>query len=355
MNKRLSVAVVGLGIGKSHIREAYRKHVDKFDISAICDVNPDTLKSVGDSFGIEKRLTSFEDVLADPATEIVDICTPPFTHYDMIVQALDAGKSVICEKPLVGSLREVDHLIERERKGPGRVMPIFQFRYGTGAAQARALIQSGIVGRPQVATVETMWNRAPSYYQVPWRAKWKTELGGVLTSQAIHAHDLLSHLLGPVRSVFARTDTRQYDMEIEDTATINALLDNAMLVSMTATVSAAEETTRLRLIFENVTLESGHSPYNPGGAPWTILVRRPELQAEVDQILVAVGVHEDRFSGQMLRYYDAVHSGAPLPVTLHEGRASIELATAIHYSARTHTEVTLPIGRQHPYYGGWAI
>jgi predicted dehydrogenase len=355
MSRKIAVAVVGLGIGTDHIAEAYARHRDKFELVRICDTNAEILHKVQEQFGVKKSCSDFAEVLADPDVEVVDICTPPFTHYAMIMQSLAAGKSVICEKPLVGSLKEVDEIIREEQRSPGRVMPIFQMRYGTGIAQTRALIASGIIGRPQIATIETMWNRPPEYYQVPWRAKWKTELGGVLTSQAIHAHDLLTHLLGPVRSVFARTDNRQYDMEIEDTLSATVLLTSGVPASLTATVAAADEITRLRLVFEHVTMESDHSPYNPGGAPWTILVRKESIVDEVNRIVASVGEKEHCFSGQMLAYYDTVIEDTEPPVTLQDARASIELATAMHFSSRTASEVVFPIGKQHPYYTGWAL
>ena len=192
------VAVVGLGIGRSHIVEGYLPHPDRFEVAAICDLDEDRLAMVGAEFGIERRTTRFEEVLAMPDIDIVDICTPPGIHGKLILQALDAGKHVVCEKPLVGSLAEADAVIEAERKARGRLMPIFQYRYGDGIQKAKRIIDAGIAGKPYVATCETHWIRTPEYYAVPWRGKWATELGGVLMTQSIHLHDMLTYLFGPV-------------------------------------------------------------------------------------------------------------------------------------------------------------
>lgn len=354
MTRKIGVAVVGLGIGRDHIMEAYARHTDKFDLVAICDTNPALLNAIGDEFGVRRRTESFADLLSMAGVDVIDICSPPFTHFGMIRDALAAGKSAICEKPLVGSMYEVDEIIRLEREAAGHVMPIFQMRWGTGMSQARALIQSGIIGRPQVGTIETMWDRPPEYYEVSWRAKWKTELGGVLTSQAIHAHDLLTFLMGPIQSVFARTDTRLYDMEIEDTLSATVLMASGAPVSLTATNASAGEITRIRLVYEHVTMESDHSPYNPGGAPWTFTCRKPEIADQVDAIIRSVGTVEHTFSGQMLAYHAALMNGTELPMTLADARRSIELASALHYSSRTATEVVLPLGKQHPYYRSWA-
>mgnify|MGYP000694514526 CR=1 FL=1 len=80
-------------------------------------------------------------------------------------------------------------------------MPVFQYRFGNGIQQAKAIIDAGIAGKPFVGTVETLWRREAPYYAVPWRGKWKSELGGVLMTQAIHTLDLFLSLTGPVARV----------------------------------------------------------------------------------------------------------------------------------------------------------
>jgi predicted dehydrogenase len=76
---------------------------------------------------------------------------------------------VICEKPIAGSLAEVDRLIAAERAASGRLMPIFQYRFGNGVQRAKRIIDLGLAGRPYLATVETAWKRAAAYYATPWR------------------------------------------------------------------------------------------------------------------------------------------------------------------------------------------
>src|SRR5262245_54455382 len=127
MPKVWKVAVVGCGIGRSHIAEGYATHPDKFRVEAICDINEERLAKIGDEFSISRRTTSFDEVLRMDV-DIIDICTPPALHVDQAIAALNAGKQVICEKPIAGSLADVDRLIAAERAAAGRLMPIFQYR-----------------------------------------------------------------------------------------------------------------------------------------------------------------------------------------------------------------------------------
>src|SRR3984893_1340908 len=215
-----SVGVAGCGIGRAHIA-GYRAHPDKFQVLALCDIDEKGLAAVGDEFSIARRTKSIDDLLRMDDVDIVDICTPPVLHCTQTLAALAAGKQVVCEKPLAGSLAEVDRLIAAEKEAAGRVMPIFQYRFGNGLQKAKRVVDLGIAGKPYLATIETAWKRTPQYYETPWRGRWETELGGVLLTQAIHAHDLTTYLMGPVASAFARTTTRVNPIEVEDCAVAN--------------------------------------------------------------------------------------------------------------------------------------
>ena len=109
------VAVVGCGVGRNHIAQGYRKHPDKFRVQALCDVDAARLASVGEEFSIPRRTRSFDEVLRMDDVDIVDICTPAALHFGQILAALAAGKEVVCEKPLVGSLAEIDQVIAAEK------------------------------------------------------------------------------------------------------------------------------------------------------------------------------------------------------------------------------------------------
>jgi predicted dehydrogenase len=349
---RWSVAVVGCGIGRAHIA-GYRSHPDKFQVAALCDVDAKALAAVGDEFSISRRTKSIDDLLRMEDVDIVDICTPPALHVAQTLAALAAGKEVVCEKPLAGSLAEIDRIVAAEAEAAGRVMPVFQYRYGNGLQKAKRIIELGIAGKPYLATVETAWRRAAQYYETPWRGRLATELGGVLLTHAIHSHDLLTYLMGPVASVFARTATRVNPVEVEDCAVASLVMHSGALVSLAATLGSHKEISRLRLCFEHVTFESSQKPYSPGDDPWNIVPGSPEAAGRIADALVGHEFAPSRFAGLLDAYHAALASGRALPVTLADARRSVELATALYYSAATGTLVPMPIGADHPYYRGW--
>ena len=348
------VAVVGCGIGRTHIA-GYRAHPDKFKVLALCDVDAARLAAVGDEFSVARRTRSIDDALRMADVDIFDICTPPGLHVAQTLAALSAGKEVVCEKPIAGSLAEIDRIIAAEREAAGRVLPVFQYRFGNGLQKAKRILQLGLAGRPYLATVETAWKRTPEYYATPWRGRRETELGGVLLTHAIHSHDLLTYLMGPVASVFARTATRVNPVEVEDCAVASLTMQSGALISLAATLGSQKEISRLRLCFENVTFESSHAPYSPGDDPWQIIPASPAVTERIANALAGQHFGPSGFEGLLGMYHTALTTGGVLPVTLADARQSTELVTALYHSAATGTVVNLPIAPDHPRYDGWYL
>ena len=353
MSKIWTVAVVGCGIGQRHIALGYAKHPDRFRVLALCDLDEARLEGVGNEFGVPRRTRSFHDILCMDDVDIIDVSTPPTLHVAQSVAALAAGKHVVCEKPLAGSLADADRLIAAEATARGRVMPVFQYRFGDGLRKAKHIINEGLAGRAYLATVETAWSRTADYYAVPWRGRWDTELGGVVVSQAIHSHDLLTWLMGPIDSVFAHMATRVNPIEPEDCAVASLVMENGALASLSATLGSHKEISRLRLCFEHVTFQSCLKPYAPGDEPWEIIPATSEVASRIERALADWTPVPAGYEGLFQRYHEALEAGGKLPVTLGDARHSLELITALYDSAESGQPVMLPIGPEHPKYNGW--
>jgi predicted dehydrogenase len=109
----------------------------------------------------------------------------------------------------------------------------------------------------------------------------------------------------------------------------------------------------MRFSFEGLTAESGLDPYNPGHEPWTFTAVDDEGRRRIDAALADFVPGPERWIGQFARLHGALTGDGPLPVTVADARASIELLTAAYYSSRTGEAVALPIGPDHPFYQGW--
>jgi predicted dehydrogenase len=352
MARRYRVAIVGAGIGAAH-NEGLQAHRELFEVALICDSDPDRARRLVAAAPGAAVCADLGEVLERAEIDIVDICLPPFLHYDAVKRALAAGKHVVCEKPLVGSLAETDELAALADACGRRLMPIMQFRFGNGLRRLQHLIARGVSGRAYVATIETHWSRGPDYYASSWRGRKASELGGALLSQAIHAHDLLMCVLGPVRRVFARIATRVNAIETEDCASASLEMADGSLASLSVTLGSAEEISRLRFCFEGFTAESNHAPYRASSEPWRFVPRSPAHAVRIAIALADLAPQEEGFGRQFALLHEALETGGPLPVTIADARRSIELASALYHAAATGAEVALPLGREHPTYRGW--
>ncbi|MEO0542723.1 MAG: Gfo/Idh/MocA family oxidoreductase [Pseudomonadota bacterium] len=355
------VAIVGAGIGAHHLA-GFIALGDRFQVRWMCDLDTGRAKQVLDNArSSQTKVTAeLDDVLADPDVDIVDICLPPHLHAPAAIKAFEAGKHVVCEKPLAGSLVEADAMVEASQKAERLLVPIFQYRYGKGLFQTLELIKRGMTGKAFVATLETHWNRTADYYAVDWRGKWASERGGAVLGHAIHAHDLLSLVLGDVAAVGAMVDTRVNPIEVEDCAAINIRFASGALATSSITLGNSDDRSRLRFVFENMSIESGLNPYAPGDAQWKFEARNPLTQADIAMALTEINQDiADRpqgYPGEFLALYRVLQGRAPEQaglVAASAGVQSIELVTAIYKSARDGMQVSFPMDRTDPMCSDW--
>lgn len=352
VDERIRVAVVGLGIGRMHVL-AFHELRDRYRVVAVCDVDAARATEVAGWLRDVRAETDPGAIWAADDVDVVSICTPPAQHRVHVEAALRAGKDVICEKPLVGSVSAVDELAAVAAEVGHQVMPIFQYRFGNGLQRLKHLVDAGVAGRPYVVNVDLAWSRGSDYYATPWRGRWDSELGGVITTHAVHVIDMVVHVLGPPVAVWARMATLVNDIETEDCAAITLRWPGGALATVSATLGSTVEITRHRFTFEHLAAESGTAPYTNGFEPWEITA----APGQEDVVAAAAGrwvPGREDYIGQFERYALTRSAGAPPPVTLDDARVMLELVTALYVSGRTDREVALPLDAQDPALAGWA-
>lgn len=347
------VGVVGMGIGHLHL--LCWLAVQGASAVAIAEIDPQRREGAATAWGLPAVETL--DELFALGVDIVDLCTPPAVHEEQILRCLDAGIHVICEKPLVGSVAACDRIAaaaaEAEARTGARLMPIQQYRFGDGAARARALVDAGVTGRLYTASASTWWRRDRDHYdESPWRGTWDSALGGTVVNHAIHIHDLLSWIGGPLVEVRAQMATRVNDTETEDCAVATGTTADGGLVTMNVTTGAATESSRLVWHFEHVTIESSTEAYDPAKGPWRFEFRSAVAEQRAERIWAGWEPAPTLYTGQFQGFVDALPDG-PLPVTLADAASTLELVTAFYTSARTGQPQTLPLAADHPARHGW--
>jgi predicted dehydrogenase len=354
MNK-YQVAIIGTNIGAKHY-EDFQKVSDKFNVHTVCGLTKESIENIVPVNSDTQISLNFEDVLKIKEVDIVDICLPPHLHFSACKKSLEAGKHVICEKPLVSSLEEIDQLKEISNKTGKTIFPIFQYRYGPGFSKLKALIKSGLTGKPLVASLETHWNRGKEYYSKAWRGTWEGEQGGAILSHSIHIHDLITMIFGPVLSIYAKLSTRVNHIEVEDCAALSIEMSNGALVTSSITLGAAEDVSRIKICFSNLTVVSAGSPdkpYNPADDEWKFLAREPVTQNQIDEVLSNVQHTKSWYAGMFEEIAKNLDGLTSDEVTLSDARQSLEFVTAVYDSSNQGKNIYMPIKKENPLYKSW--
>jgi len=353
--KKYQVAIIGTNIGAKHY-ENFQKVSNRFNVHTLCGLTRDAIDKILESNKKTNVSLNLDDVLKIKEIDIIDICLPPHLHFSVCKKSLEAGKHIICEKPLASNLKEVDELEKISAETGKIIFPVFQYRYGLGFSKLKVLIKSGLVGKPLIASLETHWNRGKEYYSKTWRGTWKGEQGGVILSHSIHIHDLISMILGPVSNVFAKLTTRVNDIEVDDCAALSIEMENGAMVTSSITLGAANNTSRLKFCFDGLTVESGASPdkpYNPADDEWKFLAREPVTQIQVNEILSQVKIPKSWYAGMFDEIANKLDGNTSDEVTLLDARKSIEFVTAVYNSSRDGKSINLPISKENPFYESW--
>jgi predicted dehydrogenase len=340
---RLRVAVVGTGaIAHAHARVLAADPLAT--LVAVADPNPEVRDAFADEYGVPGRYADLDALLTAGPVDVVHLCTPPGLHRDQAIAALRAGAHVVCEKPPVLSLADLDAVLAVADEVGRKYAVVFQQRTGTAVGHVQRLLADGELGRPLVGVCHTLWYRKQEdYYAVPWRGKWATEGGGPLLGLGIHQLDLLGFLLGEWAEVDARAFRLARDVETEDTSTATVRFANGAVVSVLTTALSPRQTSYVRVDTTLGTVEVEHL-YGHDARSWRLTPAPDRTGGEPVPAPAAWTLPaDDEPSGHtpLLRaVYGALRDGGPLPAVAAEPHRSLELVTAIYASAALGRPVT---------------
>lgn len=187
MNK-IKAGIIGTGfIGPSHI-EALRR-LGYVEIVALADINTEVAQQKAKLLSIDKAYGDYRDLLKNSEIEVVHICTPNNLHYTMSKEALEAGKHVICEKPLSMNSSEAEDLIEIARQKNLVNAVHFNIRFYPLIHQAKAMVEKGDLGT--ILAVNGSYQQDWLFYETDYNWRLEPEFSG--KSRAVA--DIGSHWL----------------------------------------------------------------------------------------------------------------------------------------------------------------
>lgn len=351
----LSIGVIGTGsISRAHLH-AYLQFPEEVQVVALADIEPGKAETARAEFALDGARV-YEDattMLASEHLDLVSIATPPGTHCELSVQALEAGVHVIVEKPMAPSLEECDRMLEAQRRSGKLLSVIAQNRFRDDMAQLKAVLDSGRIGRIAHARIASAWWRGRAYYDLWWRGTWASEGGGPTLNHAIHHIDLALWLLGRPQAVAAMMTNAGHDnAEVEDLSVALLQYERGLAELTSSVVHHGEQ--------QEIIVQGEHARI---GQPWSVAAEtaRPngfpetggdaELVAELEALAAGQAPLEHTgHSGQLGDVIAAIREGRAPLVDGEAGKRAIELVTAIYAAAIERRTIDLPITAENPWY-----
>lgn len=349
----IGIALIGFGsVAPAHM-DAFMAFSERCKVVAVVDALPDNARERMKAYGLDCEVfEDYQSILHREDVHLVDICTPPYTHAQIAVDSLRAGKHVICEKPMAPSLEECDQIIQAAEESGRLFSPIAQNRYRTPIAKLKGLLDSGIAGEVKHFNVESLWWRGHCYYDLWWRGTWEKEGGGCTLSHAVHQIDMLGWMMGlPDEICAVMTNVSHDNAEVEDLS-ISVMRYGQALATVTASVVHHGEQQGLQIQCADAKISVPYDTYASLSRPNGFPERNEALETKIAALYEDLPeIQYEGHMGQIDNVLTCLEQGSLEPaITGRDGRRTIEIVSAIYKAGSSGGWVKLPLKKDDPFY-----
>ena len=352
MQDPLRFGIIGCGvIGPTHADAL--KTLPEARLVAVADVVAERAEKLAARHGVAAYVDA-QQMLDRERPDVICICTPSGQHGEHAIQAMRAGCHVVVEKPMEIRLEVIDEMLRVQAEAGVKLTVISQHRFDPATQQVHAALQEGAFGKLVLGNALVPWWRTQEYYDSgAWRGTWALDGGGVLMNQSIHSIDVLQWLMGPVRSLYAYTDTLVHRMETEDAGVAVLRFANGALGTIAAATGAYPGTgVRIEIYGDKGTAviegdqlallklaRDATEPVGPYGAGVTTTTQPPAHESAASTASDPSALSANTHALQIADLIRAIREdGVPL-VDGHAARRPVEIILGIYESARTQREV----------------
>jgi len=357
MGKKLKVGIIGCGgIGEQKHLPAIKK-IPEAEVTAFCDIIPERAEDLSKKFGVNgaKTYTDYKSLLKDGSIDVVHVCTPNRSHCPITVDALEAGKHVMCEKPMAASYAEAKKMTDAAKK-TGKLLTIgYQYRCMPAPLYLKKVCERGDLGEIYYAKAHAIRRRGVPTWGV--FLKEKEQGGGPLIDIGTHALDMTLWMMDNYKpksvmgnvykklndnpdcgNIFGPWDPKEFTVEdsafgfitMENGATIvleaswalNTLDEGEGICSLCGTKAGADMKDGLRINSDNL---------------GKFIVTKPDLS--VGGVQFYSGVSMEPKDIECRNWYDAVLHGTELRVKPEQAMVVTQILEGIYESARTGKQV----------------
>lgn len=344
---RFGYGIIGCGwVSTGHAVGVQSLRDEDVELVAVADSDPARLEAVANRFSVPHRYDDYRALLQRDDVHAVSICLPDYLHHDVAIAAMQAGKHVLCEKPLAMTTAQAHAMMRAATESGVSLSVIFNHRYRPAHRRMHAATQAGAFGRPLIGYVfHSSQVRTNPGIPSTWRKRSDRVGGGVLTMQTVHFLDILMWSIGePVRSVRSVIANLAHpDEQVEDVGAIIVEFESGAIVTVAATnASPMEDLTRMELygtdgyaVIENYEIQQ-----------WKTTTDYVEPDLGLPQIDLAPDLASELFFGpghvmQVAEFITSVRHGEEPIVPAQAGLDTVAVLEAAYESARTGMSVAL--------------
>ncbi len=351
--KPLGFGIVGCGMIANFHAEAVKRIRGTKMVACFDTVPASADRFAGANSGV-KPYYKLEDMLKDPAVDIVTICTPSGVHMDPAVKAANAGKHVVVEKPMEITLARCDAILNACKKNKVQLCPIFPSRFSPANIAVKDAIDEGRFGKLTLGDTYVKWWRTQQYYdQGGWRGTWALDGGGAYMNQAIHNVDLLYWFMGDVAEVTGVTSLVAHErIEVEDVGVATMKFKNGAVGVIEATTAAWPgllKKTEIHGTEGSVIVEQDDILMwqfaKPKAKDKTILEKFTKKVGGTGGASDPKAISYVGHMEQLKDFVKAIQAGKTPRVTGDEGRKAVEIILAIYQSCWTGKKAVLPLAK----------
>jgi UDP-N-acetyl-2-amino-2-deoxyglucuronate dehydrogenase len=341
MSEKMRFAVIGAGvIAPSHAKAIVGN--SQAELVGITDVEVEKAGKIATDFSIPHVYQDYQQLLKREDIDVVTVAVPSGYHAEVVIAAAQAGKHVLCEKPLDITADNMTRMIDACRKANVKLGCVFQRRVTEASIVAKKAIEAGRLGKLVLGDAYQKSYRSPQYYKsAGWRGTWAIDGGGALMNQGVHGIDLIQWLMGDVESVFAYSSALVREIEVEDTAVAVVKYKNGAfgVIQGTTSVYPGQET-RFELHGEKGTIifdDTGFKQWKFADGEEETPKVEPRVSAKNDPSAITNDGHFILVDDLI----QAIREDRDPLVSGEEGRKAVDLILAIYESARSRKEIVL--------------
>jgi predicted dehydrogenase len=331
----LRVALVGMGrIGRVHVQAL--SAVRTAEVVGVYDVNTELARERAEATSVKRVFASWHEMLNDPDVQCVGVLLPHDLHEQFTVEALEAGKHVVCEKPLAPTLAECDRMLAAAKRSGAKLFPVHNRVYGPGVETMGKLLRQNAIG--EVFLAQTSGFEAPPTVQT-WLATPRGG-GGVLMSQAVHPIYVLRWLLGDVARVSCLFgDRKVVDMSAEDHAVVLLKFATGIAAEMTCTFGIAHGP-----LDHSITLHGRDGFLELSRQRLHTISPRMYGDTDLHEIPLTQTDSTSAFARMWEDYTRGILESAPTRQTGEDGKRAVEIVQAAYRSNATARTIDVPMG-----------